>query len=329
MATSLESAVESSIYAKLAQLPDELIRQDLIKWFKNSNEVKIFISGKTGVGKSTLVNGLVGEKVAVGGDTLDPETSVVKSYKGVHGSVHVTVWDTPGLQDGTKNEAKYLADMKDKCSDMDVFIYCVSMKKTRFFKGCADIIAMKNLTKVFGKKIWKNSMLVLTFANLAGDIEIAIFSADNNETKVRLFKERVDLWRKTLVGALVEDVGLKKEVVERIKVIPAGYATEPTLMDRENWLSPFWFATLYAMHPRAMPAMVKLNYHRIVDKKEDIRGEDLKEFIQKQPLIFSQRGTLIGAKYGMSGSGKTVGLSMGKYASLELKLALEMHIYFM
>ena len=105
---------------------------------KSDNEVKIFITEKTGVGKSTLVNGLMGKQMVKEGDTLDPETSVVKGYKTKHRSVYVTVWDLPGLQDGTNNESEYLGDMKKQCSDMDLSIYCVSLKETRFFKGCAD-----------------------------------------------------------------------------------------------------------------------------------------------------------------------------------------------
>ena len=315
----MAESMESDIYANLAQLVDERIRQELTEWFMNSNEVKIFITGKTGVGKSTLINGLLGKRVAKEGESLDPETSEVKAYESIHDSIHVTVWDSPGLQDGTSKEAQYLADMKAKCSNMDTSIYCVNMMQTRFFKGCADVVAMKKLTEVFGKKMWKNAMFALTFANLADEMDTAILEADDEETKVRLFTERIKLWKKTLVGALVDEIHLRKEVAERIEVVPVGHATGPALLDRPHWLSPFWFAALYAMHSRAQPAMVKLNYNRIVKRREEIRDEDLENFIQKQPLIFSQRGALIGAKYGVSGSGKNIGSSMG------LQLALEIH----
>ena len=111
-------SADSDICDAFAKLPDERIGQELTEWFQNRNEVKIFITGKTGVGKSTLVNGLVGKQMAKEGDTLDPETSVVKGYKTKHRSVYVTVWDSPGLQDGTNNESEYLGDMKKQCSDM-------------------------------------------------------------------------------------------------------------------------------------------------------------------------------------------------------------------
>ena len=154
-----ERNADSDIYKKFVVLPEN-IRKEVMEWFRGSKEVRIFITGKTGVGKSTLVNGLVGKVMAKEGDTLDPETSKVKSYEKQHHCVKVTVWDSPGLQDGTSNEANYLKDMKRRCSGMDICIYCVSLMETRFTEGCADIVAMKKLTSVFGKKMWENAVFV-------------------------------------------------------------------------------------------------------------------------------------------------------------------------
>ena len=322
----MANKVHSDLYVRFAQqVLDERIRQELTEWFQSSNEVKIFITGRTGVGKSTLVNGLVGEQMAKEGDSLDPETSEVKAWGSEYRSIQVTVWDSPGLQDGTNQESSYLDDMREKCSDMDLSIYCVSFKETRFFKGCADIVAMTKLTQVFGERMWKNAMFVLTFANLAEDLDSRILEADDDEERIRLFQEKLRLWKETLTDALINDVGVDKAIARRIQVVPAGHASIPELIDRPQWLSPIWFTALYAMNSRAQPAMVKLNYHRIVDKPDEIRDEDLKNFIEKQPLIFSQRGELIGEKFGASGRGKVIGSMLGDDTSAEIQMALELY----
>ena len=135
--------------------------------------------------------------------------------------------------------------------------------------------------------------------------------------KPELFKEKMDLWKKTLIGALIKDVGVDEAVANRIDVVPAGYPTQPALLDRDHWLSPMWFAALYAMNPEAQPAMMKINLHRIVESPEEIRDEDKAKFIKEQPLIFSKRGTEIGKKFGEGKVGTAMGHHMGEIASQE------------
>ena len=62
------------------------------------------ITGKTGSGKTSLINGLIGTEVGKEGHTLDRETtSVVAKELVLEGKV-ARIWDTPGLQDGTDEE---------------------------------------------------------------------------------------------------------------------------------------------------------------------------------------------------------------------------------
>jgi len=87
------------------------------------------------------VNGLVGKKVAKEGGTLDPETSEVTKYNDEVAGVQLNVWDSPGLQDRTPHEKRYLADIKKNCQDVDLFLYCIPMTESRFHKGSDDFEA--------------------------------------------------------------------------------------------------------------------------------------------------------------------------------------------
>ena len=87
------------------------------------------VTGKTGTGKSTLLNGLLGEEIFKEGHNLDSETREVTIIrKEMDTGVTVIAYDCPGLQDGTGDEDAYLKDMQDKIRDgLDLVLYCISM----------------------------------------------------------------------------------------------------------------------------------------------------------------------------------------------------------
>ena len=170
--------------------------------YRNAKSVRILLTGKTGSGKSTLANGILGLNVENEGAAKEGEeisgacTTEVNEYKTKKGKVDVTVWDSPGLQDGTKNQDSYVREMKKKCTPRDLTMYCIKVADTRFVRGTdnTDVVAMKKLTKSFGVDFWKNAIVVLTFANTLEALHVR-WKFLLSEERATAFQSVIQKWK--------------------------------------------------------------------------------------------------------------------------------------
>ncbi|XP_019856616.1 PREDICTED: uncharacterized protein LOC109585108 isoform X2 [Amphimedon queenslandica] len=133
----------------------------------HSKDIQIIVLGKTGAGKSALINSIIDLEriVAKEGADMEPCTGTVRLYRcsNVIPGVNVTIIDTPGLQDIHQKEQSYIQQMKSKCQEVTLVLYCMKMTDRRLTND--DIVAMKKLHQAFGPKFWERVVFVLTFAN--------------------------------------------------------------------------------------------------------------------------------------------------------------------
>ncbi len=231
---------------------------------KKDEHVSFLLTGKTGVGKSRLVNALVGEPVAVEGKTKDRCTSMVTPYSINIQGIEVRIWDSPGLQDGTCNEESYLADMEEKLrkGGMDVMIYCLKMDDTRFHED--DKRAIRTLTRAFGKKLWNNAVIALTFANKVKDPD-----ARDKEDKRAYFMRDLVEWQKAILEFFTDDIKIDRELFQAIPIVPTGNYHKLYLPNCDNWLSELWTQCYCVIKGSAA-----LNLYRINKERVKFRGSD-------------------------------------------------------
>lgn len=312
---------KKKVYADLEKLaknlPPELgpdLQQKVIKnlktWkTKEGKAFSILVSRKTGVGKSTLINGILGvaknEKgPAREGDKLGRCTTEVASYQQEKNGVIVTLWDSPGLQDGTVYQEQYLRHMKEKCSFVDLVLYCIRLTDNRFVRGDdnPDVLAMKKITNTFGHAFWQKAVIVLTYANT-----LEAFNLDwiglSDEAKGKAFDKKIKEWRDQIKVILSKDLGIPKKILDDIKIIPAGHERMPDLPGVKFWLSRMWFQcfdSISSIDQRC--ALLQMNLERFKEVTQT-KKEDFDKKAEDQPIVVSEstmvRNIVVG---GVSGS---------------------------
>ena len=234
-----------------------------------SRGLRIFIFGKTGVGKSSLINTLLGKKVAEEGGDIYAQTRAVTSYteqrsiKTVHETiegVNVTMWDSPGLKDPQTDESQTLKDIKENCKDIDIFVYCTSLTQTRI--GQDEYDSIMNLTNALGDVIWRRGLIALTFAN---EVRLPPSSSD---TLKEHFKKRVSSWGEALKKA-IKEAGVNSMDTEAIPVVPTSYRDLPLPDTPEaNWFSVFWSTCIGRTRLGSLPALLRVKRGPLLESPE-------------------------------------------------------------
>ncbi len=130
-------------------------------------QVNILIVGKSGVGKSSIINSLLGRDAAKVGH-FKPTTFEVNLYESKINKVQLRIYDTPGLCDKLEekgNDLEYIKRIKDKIlgEQIDCVLFAAELHGSRLELG--DQKAIKIISNSFGGEIWKHAVLIFTKAD--------------------------------------------------------------------------------------------------------------------------------------------------------------------
>lgn len=162
---------ENTQVVDFVQVADEALKKAQQMSQETSDGFNIFVVGKSGVGKSTLINAVFGEKLAKTGSG-SPKTQNIKEYK----SKDFSIFDTKGLEledyDSTKAQiAEFLAQKQTGNEDEQIHIawLCIAESGRRIER--ADIELWELL-----RKNHIPSILVITKAEQDKDENGELFS---------------------------------------------------------------------------------------------------------------------------------------------------------
>ena len=257
-----------------AMLPHDLlqdqaeVQEKLKKISMGNKQLSILITGKTGSGKSSLTNGLVGKTVAKEGEKLISSTRHVNGYAFCHGDVKFLVVDSPGLQDLETEDKETFDFIKRQLvcisNSFDLVIYCIDMTSKRVDRS--DKLAIRHLTECFGESIWENAVFTLTFANYSG----LQLPPDFKGTEEEWFTEKLQEF-KTVLYTILTEANVSRNLAKKIPLVPAGY-WKPVeripnpwkLPDRPDWFNVFWLTCALRMEESASMALFRSQEPRII-----------------------------------------------------------------
>ena len=134
-------------------------------------EISIIVCGNAGIGKSTLLNILLGteNKFTVKGPRGDDDDSMEAGTKGLRkvseiiNGIKITMYDTPGFQSDRRDKdfIALIASVKER---VDLVLFCVDGTTTRW---TAEAETVRKLHAAFGNKFWMNAIFVLTRSNMS------------------------------------------------------------------------------------------------------------------------------------------------------------------
>ena len=142
----------------------------------------ILLVGRTGTGKSSTINSLLGREVAPVGGVL-PVTSKVEFFDCPMNDAVIRLYDTPGLCDSAdmSNDDAYIAAIKEVLPSIDLVLFITPLNETRVSKD--ERIALRSLSAAIGKELWENMIIIFSFAcsQLPGQAQFESFVNDRAE----------------------------------------------------------------------------------------------------------------------------------------------------
>ncbi|KAK6121736.1 hypothetical protein DH2020_044519 [Rehmannia glutinosa] len=215
---------------------------DLLGKLKNENvnTLTILVMGKGGVGKSSTVNSIIGERV-VTVSAFQSETPRPVMVSRSRSGFTLNIIDTPGLVEGGYVSDQVLETIKSSLGrfllnkTIDVLLYVDRLDAYRVDNMDKQVV--KAITDSFGKKIWHKAVVVLTHAQLSPPDALSYeeFFSKRSESLLKCVRQGARISKKDLQNfaipvALVENSGRCNKNEHDEKILPSGTPWIPNLV---------------------------------------------------------------------------------------------------
>ena len=231
---------------------------ETVKRLKKAQERELvfLLMGRTGVGKSSTINSLLGDEVAAVGKH-EAETKEVKKYSSFINGVKFIVVDTPGLRDDLEskgNDETYIKQIKREVSRIDCLLFVSELDATRVTPD--EMRAIQLITKAFGNQVWQHAVIVFTFSE---------------RVKIDEYEEGLRT-RTGLIRQAIKELTPTGTRYRNINAVAVSNETEVT-PDGKLWLNELYIAVFKRISKMALVPFYLGTASRLVRAKSNRKDE--------------------------------------------------------
>uniref|UniRef100_A0A1X7TUP8 G domain-containing protein n=1 Tax=Amphimedon queenslandica TaxID=400682 RepID=A0A1X7TUP8_AMPQE len=228
-------------------------RQKLEALRQRGEPINIAVIGPTGVGKSTLINNMMGKKVAVTSHSIESEQSKVFVHDGKHKEIDIRVFDTTGFGDSKgKSNFKILNEINAQ-GKFDLVLLCIDIRR-RVDQPLQNLLL--ELKTNLHIESWKHLVVVFTFTNQFIGLH-SLRNASVAEKKAAVKRNMIDF--QSDMSSRISDC-VESDTFDKILYCIAGIGDngDVDLLFQKNWLNPLWVSCIAQCSERAQPFLKDL-----------------------------------------------------------------------
>ena len=223
-------------------------------------ELHILVLGRTGSGKSTLINAMLGDHLARQSYSATPTAHhITEKHHCYIGETNVFVYDTPGFFDSRISTTELLKQLrKDYPKGFDLIILC-----HRIIDRVDEttIQSLENLCKHFivthKNKNGQPFIVALTFANLFLDFN-ELTDLMYEEAKTEIFKRKQEDFKTIFNRVSKNCCGI--ELFDDIPFVVTGTFKQRELPHTKDWLQDIWSVCHKQCYCNAKPIVNNLRH---------------------------------------------------------------------